>query len=188
MGESDDDLVARVARADHDACRQLVERHLRRVVVFSTRVLGSPHEAEDVAQDVFTRVWTHAGSWNPGGARFTTWLFRVALNLCRDRLGRRREVPLDDAIDPPDPGPTPAERFEEADVRRLVTRAVDTLPERQRTALALCHYQGLSNVEAAEVMDLSVEALESLLARARRTLRERLRPLAPELLTGGRRG
>ena len=69
---------------------------------------------------------------------------------------------------------------------RLVTRAVDTLPERQRTALALCHFQGLGNVEAAAVMEVSVEALESLLARARRTLRERLRPLAPELLAGGR--
>jgi RNA polymerase sigma-70 factor, ECF subfamily len=187
MGESDDDLVARVARADHDACRQLVDRHLRRVVGFATRVLGNSQEAEDVAQEVFTRVWMHAGSWTPGRARFTTWLFRVALNLCRDRLGRR-EVPLDDAFDPPDPTPTAAERFEEADMRRLVTQAVGALPERQRTALALCHYQGLSNIEAAEVMELSIEALESLLARARRTLRERLRPLAPELLARGRRG
>jgi RNA polymerase sigma-70 factor (ECF subfamily) len=188
MGDSDDDLVARVARADHDACRQLVDRHLRRVVGFATRVLGSSEEAEDVAQEVFTRVWTHAASWTPGRARFTTWLLRVALNLCLDRLGRRREAPLDDGFDPPDPAPTAAERLEEADMRRLVTRAVDALPERQRTALALCHYQGLSNIEAAEVMELSVEALESLLARARRTLRERLRPLAPDLLAGGLRG
>jgi RNA polymerase sigma-70 factor (ECF subfamily) len=187
MGESDDDVVALVARAVHDACRRLVERHLPRVVGFATRVLGNPQEAEDVAQDVFTRVWTHAGAWTPGRARFTTWLFRVALNLCRDRLGRRHDVPLDDVVDPPDPGPTAAERLEEADMRRLVTQAVGTLPERQRTALALCHYQGFSNIEAAETMDLGVDALESLLARARRTLRERLRPLAPELLAGGRR-
>jgi RNA polymerase sigma-70 factor (ECF subfamily) len=186
MGETDDDLVARVARADHEACRQLVDRHLRRIVAFSARVLGSPDEAEDVAQEVFTRVWTHAGSWEPGRALFTTWLFRVALNLCRDRLARRREGPLDDAGEPPDPRPTPAEQLEDAQVRRVVTREVDALPERQRTALALCHYQGLRNIEAAAIMELSVEALESLLARARRTLRERLRPLAPELLEGTR--
>jgi RNA polymerase sigma-70 factor (ECF subfamily) len=187
MGETDDDLVARVARADPEACRRLVERHLARIVAFAARVLGNPTDAEDVAQEVFARVWTHAGSWQPGRARFTTWLFRVALNLCRDRLTRRREVPLDDVLDPPDPAPTPAERLEVAHVRWLVTREVGALPERQRTALALCHYQGLRNIEAAEIMELSVEALESLLARARRTLRERLRPLAPELLEGARR-
>jgi RNA polymerase sigma-70 factor (ECF subfamily) len=186
MGEGDDDLVARVAQADHDACRQLVDRHLGRVVGFATRVLGDPHEAEDVAQEVFARVWTHARSWTPGRARFSTWLFRVALNLCRDRVARRRDVPFDEGFDPADPTASVAARLEDAEMSRLVTRAVDTLPERQRTALALCHFEGLGNAEAAAVMEVSVEALESLLARARRTLRERLRPLAPELLAGGR--
>jgi RNA polymerase sigma-70 factor (ECF subfamily) len=184
MGATDDDLVARVARADHEACRALVERHLGRVVAFAARVLGNPDEAEDVAQEVFTRVWTHARSWQPGRARFTTWLFRVALNLCHDRLARRREGPLDDGDEPVDPAPAAVEHLEAADVRRIVARAIEALPERQRTALALCHYQGLGNVEAAEIMEVSVEALESLLARARRTLRERLRLLAPELLHG----
>jgi RNA polymerase sigma-70 factor (ECF subfamily) len=186
MGEGDDDLVARVAQADHDACRQLVDRHLGRIVAFAARVLGDPDEAEDVAQEVFARLWTHARSWTPGRARFSTWLFRVALNLCRDRLARRRDVPFEEGFDPADPAASVAARFEENEMSRLVTRAVDTLPERQRTALALCHFQGLGNVEAATIMEVSVEALESLLARARRTLRERLRPLAPELLAGGR--
>jgi len=179
---ADEELMLRVARGDRDACGLLVERHLRRVVAFAARVLASPSEAEDVAQEAFARVWTGAASWRPGVARFTTWLHRVVLNLCLDRLARRREAPLDDAPEPADPAPTPAGQLEEADVTRVVTREIECLPERQRTALALCHYQGLRNDEAAEIMGITVEAVESLLARARRTLRERLRPLAADLL------
>jgi RNA polymerase sigma-70 factor (ECF subfamily) len=179
---ADEELMLRVARGDRDACRLLVERHLGRVVSFAARVLASPSEAEDVAQEAFARVWTSAASWKPGLARFTTWLHRVVLNLCLDRLARRREAPLDDAPEPADPAPTPAGQLEEAEVTRVVTREIGSLPERQRTALALCHYQGLRNDEAAEIMGITVEAVESLLARARRTLRERLRPLAADLL------
>lgn len=175
--------MRRVGGGDGEACRLLVERHLGRVVAFAARVLGNPSDAEDVAQEVFARVWTGAASWRPE-ARLTTWLHRVALNLCLDRLARRREASLDDAPEPVDPAPTPARRLEDADVTRTVGREIAALPERQRVALALCHYQGLRNDEAAEVMEISPEALESLLARARRTLRARLRPLAPELLAG----
>lgn len=182
MGDPDEHLVLRVGRGDGDACRALVERHLGRVVALAARVLGSAAEAEDVAQEVFTRVWTSAGSWRPGAARFTTWLHRVALNLCLDRLARRREAPLESAPEPVDPGPTPAARLEEAEVRQRVGREIAALPERQRVALALCHYEGLRNIEAAEIMGVTVEALESLLARARRTLRERLEETASELL------
>lgn len=174
--------MLRVGRGDGDACRQLVERHLVRVVAFAARVLTSPSEAEDVSQEAFARVWTSAASWQPGRARFTTWLHRVVLNLCLDRLARRREAPLEEAPEPHDPQPTPAARLEEADVTRVVTREIAALPERQRIALALCHYQGLRNDEAAEVMGITVEAVESLLARARRTLRDRLRPIAADLL------
>ncbi len=174
--------MQRVGRGDGEACRILVEPHLVRVVALAAHVLGSATEAEDVAQEVFARVWTSAASWRPGAARFTTWLHRVALNLCLDRLARRRDAPLDDAPEPVDPRPTPADRLEEAEVTRVVAREVAALPERQRIALALCHWHGLRNDEAAEIMQITVEALESLLARARRTLRERLRPVGPELL------
>jgi RNA polymerase sigma-70 factor (ECF subfamily) len=182
MGDSDDQLVARVARGDREACRELVERHLARVLAFATRVLADRTEAEDVAQEVFTRVWTHAASWRPGRGRFTTWLFRVALNLCLDRRARRRDVPLDAAAEPVDPRPTPARDVEDAQVSRLVAREVQALPERQRVALALCHYEGLPGAEAASVMGISVEACESLLARARRTLRARILAVAPDLV------
>jgi RNA polymerase sigma-70 factor, ECF subfamily len=181
MGVADEELMRRVGRGDGDACRLLVERHLARIVAFAGRVLGSPSDAEDVAQETFARVWVSATSWRPT-ARFTTWLHRVALNLCLDRLQRRRETRLEDAPEPVDPQPSARERLEDAEVTRVVGREIAALPERQRVALALCHYQGLSNDEAAAVMEITVEALESLLARARRTLRDRLRPVAPELL------
>ena len=106
----------------------------------------------------------------------------MVLNLCLDRLARRREAPLEDAPEPADPAPSAARRLEEADVTRVVTREIEALPERQRTALALCHYQGMRNDEAADVMGITVEAVESLLSRARRTLRDRLRPVAGDLL------
>ena len=106
----------------------------------------------------------------PGGA-FSTWLHQVTLNLCRDRLRVRREsLPLEavgEAVDEDTP-----ERLQgRADRSAQVRAAVQSLPERQREALLLCHYQGMGNIEAAQVMQLSVDALESLLARARRALR-----------------
>jgi RNA polymerase sigma-70 factor (ECF subfamily) len=182
MGDPDGLLVHRVGGGDREAFRALVERHLGRVVAFAARVLGSGAEAEEVAQEVFARVWARAGRWRPGDARFTTWLHRVALNLCLDRMARRREAPLEHAPEPEDPRPTPVERLEAAELAQRVAREVAALPVRQRTALTLCHYQGLPNVEAAEIMEISVEALESLLARARRTLKTRLEAVAPDLL------
>jgi RNA polymerase sigma-70 factor (ECF subfamily) len=179
--ESDEQLVVRVARGDRDACRLLVERRLGRIVAFARRILGDRTAAEDVAQETFLRVWTHASTWRPGTARFATWLHRVTLNLCLDRLGRRREAALDPSVDPSDDGLSVPALVHAREVGRHVDDAVATLPDAQRIAITLCHYQGLRNIEAAEAMDVSVEALESLLARARRTLRERLRPLLSEM-------
>ena len=179
---SDDTLVARVGAGDALACRELAERHLGRIVSFAYRMLGNHADAEDVAQEVFVRLWTHAARWHPGGARLTTWLHRVALNLCHDRWARVRERPMEAAANLPDPRPSPAMMLHERDIARHVSAALEGLPERQRAAIALCHYQGLGNIEAAGVMEISVEALESLLARGRRGLRARLAAIAPHLL------
>lgn len=179
---SDETLMPRVAARDAAAYRTLVERHLRTIVAFAGRVLGDPVEAEDVAQEVFLRVWSHASTWRAGSARLTTWLHRVALNLCLDRLARRRERPLPDEAEIVDPAPGAATALEQQEIARHVAAAFEHLTDQQRVAITLCHYQGLRNTEAAEVMEISVQALESLLARGRRTLRQRLRKIAPELL------
>lgn len=168
------DLMARVAAGDGAAATLLVDRHLPAVTAFARRMLGSQADAEDVAQDVFLRLWQHAGRWRPGAARLRTWLIRIALNLSLDRLRKRPTLPLDGIDDPVDPAPNPGTALHRQDVARRVEAALMALPERQRAALALFHYQELSQEEAAAALDISVEALESLLARGRRSLRETL--------------
>lgn len=154
-------------------------RKLPRMLNLANRMLGDAAEAEDVAQEVFLRVWREAPRWKPGAARFDTWMHRVALNLCYDRLRRRRVTPMADPPDQVDPGPAPDRALMATDVGRRVQAAMMALPERQREALALCHYQELGNIEAAAVMDISVEALESLLSRGRRALRATLSDMQP---------
>jgi RNA polymerase sigma-70 factor (ECF subfamily) len=184
LEDSDEMLMLRIAAGDHEAFRRLLQRHLGRIVAFAARALGDRTGAEDVAQEAFLRLWTHASHWQPT-ARLSTWLHRVALNLCLDRLGRAREVALDEVAEPTDPGPPLVARMQTRDIGRHVNAALAQLPAQQRVAITLCHYQELRNTEAAEVMGVSVEALESLLARGRRTLRDRLRALLPDLLGEG---
>ena len=159
---------------DPAAVRALVARKLPRLLALAGRMLGDPAEAEDVAQEAFVRAWKQAPGWRPGGARFDTWLHRVALNLCYDRLRRRREVVTDNPPERADEGPAPDRGLEAKDVGDRVAAAMQRLPDRQREAIALCHYQELSNIEAAALMGVSVEALESLLGRGRRALRAAL--------------
>ena len=176
MTQSDDDaLMQRAGAGDRAACGVLVQRHLRPVTAFAWRLLTDRDDAEEVAQETFLRLWTEAPRWRPGGAKLSTWLFRVAHNLAIDRIRRRRPTaPLDGAIDPVDPRPDPAEAYAEDETGRRVAAALADLPERQRAAIVLCHHQGLSNADAAAVLEVGVEAVESLLARGRRTLRRRL--------------
>jgi RNA polymerase sigma-70 factor (ECF subfamily) len=176
LGETDPDeaLLARVADGDPAAVRAMVARKLPRLMSLGQRMLGDAAEAEDVAQEAFLRIWKQAPRWRPGQARFDTWLHRVALNLCYDRLRRRREIPTDEPPELPDTGPAPDRGLEAQDVAKRVSNALQALPDRQREAIVLCHYQELGNIEAAAVMGVSVEALESLLGRGRRALRAAL--------------
>lgn len=169
--DPDEEVLARVAHGDPAAVRALVARKLPRLLALGQRMLGDAAEAEDVAQETFVRIWKQAPQWRPGEARFDTWMHRVALNLCYDRLRRRRETPTADPPEQPDPGPAPDRGLLALDVGARVSAALQALPERQREALVLCHYQELTNIEAAAVMGVSVEALESLLSRGRRALR-----------------
>jgi len=176
--DPDDELVRRAGEGDAAAVQALVARKLRRVLALAERMLGDPAEAQDVAQETFFKVWRYAPRWRPGVARFDTWLHRVALNLCYDRLRRRRERPTAEPPELADPGPAPDRGLLAADVGRRVRAALQALPPRQREAIVLCHYQELGNIEAAGVMGVTVEALESLLSRGRRALRAALADLA----------
>ena len=174
LGDSDDQLLARVAVGDPAATRAMVARKLPRLLSLAGRLLGDAAEAEDVAQEAFLRIWKQASRWRPGEARFDTWLHRVALNLCYDRLRRRRELAFADPPDRADDGPGPDRGLQAADTGRRVGAALQSLPDRQREAIVLCHYQELGNIEAAAAMGVSVEALEGLLGRGRRALRAAL--------------
>ncbi len=177
MGDPDEELLARVAVGDPAAARALVARKLPRLLALAARMLGDSVEAQDVAQEAFVRIWKQAPKWQPGAARFDTWLHRVALNLCYDRLRRRREIAYAEPPERIDEGPAPDRGLEAADTGRRVGLALAALPDRQREAIVLCHYQELGNIEAAHLMGVSVEALESLLGRGRRALRAQLADL-----------
>lgn len=180
---SDDELVAAVAKGDGAACGLLMERHLGRTVALARRMMGNQADAEEVTQEVFLRVWTHADRWEPGRAQFSTWLHRVATNLCLDRLRRQRgTVDIDEMPNLVSEEPGPDRRLEADQLAARVEAALQQLPERQRAAIALSHYQGLSNTETAEILEVSVEAVESLLSRGRRQLRVLLATEKDELL------
>ena len=171
--EHEDEMIARAGQGDAGAIGLLVTRNLPRIMSLARRMLADVAEAEDVAQETFLRAWKAAPSWRPGRAKFDTWLHRVALNLCYDRLRRRRRW-VQDPPDRPDEGPAPDRGLHARDIGRRVDLALAALPPRQREAVVLVHYQELSGVEASDLMGISVEALESLLARGRRTLRAAL--------------
>jgi RNA polymerase sigma-70 factor (ECF subfamily) len=172
--DPDAELVARVGTQDPVAVRTLVARKLPRLLALATRMLGDRMEAEDVAQEAFVRIWKQAPNWREGGARFDTWLHRVALNLCYDRLRGQREEPVAELPDQADPAASPDVQFENRTRDEQIRVALAALPARQREALVLNYYQELSNIEAAALMGITVDALESLLARARRNLRAQL--------------
>lgn len=171
---SDLDQITRAAAGDAAAVRALVNRYSSGVLALATRMLGDTAEAEDVTQETFIRAWKALPGWEPR-AKFSTWLHRVALNLCYDRLRKRREVLAGDQLpDRPDTALGPQDVLDQAQRVKAVETAIAALPERQSAALTLCALQGHSQAEAADIMEISVEALESLLARARRTLRTQL--------------
>lgn len=172
--DEDDQLLSEIAAGDKTAFAQLMERHLSRVFSLALRVTGSRADAEDASQEAFTRAWRKAASWQAGEAKFSTWLYRVTMNLCIDA----RRKPRADQLDPdlpvvdPAPGAEAVLLAHEQDAR--VKSAMAALPERQREAMALCYTIGLSNAEAAATMEISVKAYESLLVRAKRDIRARL--------------
>lgn len=172
--QSDEELMRRVCERDSAAFGLLVDRHLDRVHALARRLLGAQTEAEDVAQDVFTKLWTAPNAWQAGKGNFPNWLSRVTSNAAIDRLRRRRPgTALDDILDmtADEDSKDPFEHALDGQRARRVEQALNGLPERQKLAIVLFHFQGHSGAEVAEMMDIKVPALESLLARARRKLK-----------------
>jgi RNA polymerase sigma-70 factor (ECF subfamily) len=171
---ADEVLMLRVGQGDQPAFQVLMHRHLHRALALARRMSASASDAEEIAQEAFLRVWTSAPRWRAEGAAFRTWLYRIVVNLCLDRGRRKPFAPLEDAGDPSDPAPDALAQLEQQETVRRVAAAVEALPDRQRAALVLSYYEGLSNAEAAAVLGVSVSGLEALLVRARRGLRGRL--------------
>lgn len=171
--QSDEALLQLYARGDRAAARTLVLRLSPRVLGYATRLLADRAEAEDVAQEAMLRLWRVAPEWRTGEAQVTTWLYRVVTNLVTDRQRarqRRQATTLDDAPEVADDAPAAVAQLIEADRMAALDRALDGLPDRQRQALVLRHIEGISNPEIAEIMQIGVEAVESLTARAKRAL------------------
>ncbi len=162
-------LLQRIAVGDERAFRRLVDEHLAGVHHFAVRLLGRREEAEEVAQDTFLRLWETAERFEPR-ARLRTWLYTVARHAAIDRLRKRRETFTDRIEEAPGSGGPGALLASKQDAE-AVRAALAELAPRQRAAITLVHYQGLSGTEAAQAMGIGVEAVESLLSRARRKLR-----------------
>ena len=167
---SDDALLVLFANGDASAARTLTLRLTPRVLAHASRLLRDRAEAEDVAQEAMLRLWRIAPEWRQGEAKVTTWLYRVVANLCTDRLRRARNVDIDAVAEPEDDKPSAVQGLQERERAAALSAALRELPERQRQAVVLRHLEGLANPEIGEIMDLSVEAVESLTARGKRAL------------------
>lgn len=170
----DEALLVLYANGDRSAARALTIRLTPRVLNYASRLLGGDRaEAEDVAQEAMVRLWRMAPEWRQGEAKVTTWLYRVVTNLCTDKLrgkSRRRAVGLDDAPEVADTALSAEAGLMEADRVIALQNGLQALPERQRQAVVLRHIEGMTNPEIAQVMDIGVEAVESLTARGKRAL------------------
>jgi RNA polymerase sigma-70 factor (ECF subfamily) len=176
--KSDAELLRHIQEGSQHAFAVLVQRHTRRFYALACRTLGNRDEAEDIVQDAFIKLWQKPDAWQPDrNSQFTTWFYRIVLNQCLDELKRKKPLPLYEEFDLADSSLTPQDEALSARQRETqIDTAIRALPERQQTALNLCFYEELSNKEAAGIMGIHTKALESLLMRAKATLKARLKP------------
>lgn len=169
---SDDALLVLFSNGDQDAARKLTLRLGPRCLSVAMRVLGDRAEAEDVAQEAMMRLWRIAPDWRQGEAKVSTWLYRVTMNLCLDlkRRKRSKSVAIDDVPEPADPSKSVPDQMQDTARADALQAALMQLPDRQRQAVVLRHIEDLSNPEIAGIMNISVEAVESLTARGKRAL------------------
>ena len=170
---ADEALVVLYANGDPDAARVLAHRLLPRILGYAGRLLADRTEAEDIAQEAMLRLWRVAPEWRQGEAKVSTWIYRVVTNLCTDRLRarkRRQTDALDLVAEPEDGAAGVVAGMIEANRMAALTAALASLPDRQREAVVLRHIEGLTNPEISEILQIGVEAVESLTARGKRAL------------------
>jgi RNA polymerase sigma-70 factor (ECF subfamily) len=174
--KDDNELLALIQEESHDAFAVLVRRHTARFYRLAYRYVQTKQAAEDVVQDAFLKLWEDPGKWQPErNSKFTTWFYRIVVNLCLDWQKRKRPMESDEELPLADGGPTPDQATMLAQERKILEKEIAALPQRQRTALTLCFAEELSNQEAARVMGVSLKALQSLIMRAKGTLKERMK-------------
>lgn len=180
--------MSRVREGDTEAFTELIETHQARVVGTIAKMLGDDIDAQDLAQQVFIRIWKSAGRYKPT-AKFTTWMFTITRNLVFNEIRRRSRHPAtplereeeERAFQAPDPsGSTPARSMLESELQDAIQSAIDSLPETQRLAIIMRRYEALPYEEIGEVLGLSIPAVKSVLFRARTELREKLRQYLEE--------
>lgn len=175
-------LLVAVGNGDAAAARLLVARLSPRLFNHAARVLGDRTEAEDVVQETLLRLWKIAPNWRQGEAQVSTWCYRVLVNLCTDRLrARRPSVDIDAIAEPQASLKSAVEAMTDRARSDALSEALSVLSDRQRQAVVLRHIEELGNPEIAEIMDISVEAVESLVARGKRTLTAALEGRRDEL-------
>ena len=174
---TDASLMASLAGGDNTALAVLAQRHHQKVITVAYRMLSNRASAEDIAQETFLRVLKSAKRYKPE-AKFTTWLYRIAINLCIDaqRKGSFKTISLDVAYETISAEERESS-LEQAETAKIVQKAVENLPHRQKTAVILHRYEGLSHGQIAEVTGWTKSATESLLVRAYANLREKLKDL-----------
>ena len=171
----DEALMARVQMRDHDAFSVLVARHTNRFFACAYRYTRHAQDAEDVVQDAFVKLWRKPGSWDAEkGAKFTTWFTRVVTNTALDHLRKKRPDADTDQVESAQDKNDITQEIEMSEQQAALEEAIQSLPERQQMALNLCFYDEMSNKDAAEMMDIGVKALESLLMRAKAGVRDTL--------------
>lgn len=172
--DRDDELLELITQGDEGAFRELVERHVDRAYALALRILRNGADAEDVVQDTLLKIWSHRGTWQSGRAKFSTWLYRVVTNRCLDLRRRPKTEDMDAAPEVVDARPDALTTLQRHEASDLLAREMERLPDQQRVALILSYYDDLSNAQIAEVMDTTVQAVESLLKRGRQHLRRQL--------------
>ena len=170
--QDDNILLAAFAKGDRSAAQQLTERLIPKIYSHSYYRLGNIADAEDVTQEAFLKLWKMAPNWKHDKAQVSTWLYRVVYNLCKDRYRRATLENLSSAQEATDGTQSPTDNIDAQYRQKALYDAMSILPENQRLAIQLRHIDELSNPEIAEIMELSIEAVESLTARGKRKLIE----------------